>query len=478
MLKRRTKIVLILAGLVVAVGWLAWPYYALYDLITAVKNGDAVALEERVAWDSVRQGLRGDLSAFLLQKLSADAKARNNDAGAALGAGLAAAFGPAIINQLIDSYVTPQTISTLIRTGKPSVPIGGTPTADTSGEQKHQPDLKLVRFAFFSGGPFTFKVEIAPEGGSVQKELGLLFKWSGDWKLTRIILPADAMDAFQSARRVTPSAESVRTKTAFSTVVVAAVPLTFGTVLTRENVIEIPWAFASIPEGAFATVDQLFKDGRRVALTPMQRNELILKTRIANQPNTSNNFDLGKTYLDRGEYDLAIQKFTEVIRLDPKNALAYLFRGSTHRLKRDYDRAIADLNEAIRLGPNQEGLYNIRGLAYDDKGDHDRAIADYNEAIRLNPKYATAYSNRGGAYYSKGQFDRAITDYGEAIRLDPKNALAYSNRGIVHEKKGGLQQALTDYKLAISLDPQLAAAAEGAKRVTQLIALQNRKNTP
>jgi len=160
-------------------------------------------------------------------------------------------------------------------------------------------------------------------------------------------------------------------------------------------------------------VDQLFKDGRRVALTPMQRNELILKTRIANQPILPIISILGKTYLDRGEYDLAIQKFTEVIRLDPKNALAYLFRGSTHRLKRDYDRAnIADLNEAIRLGPNQEGLYNIRGLAYDDKGDHDRAIADYNEAIRLNPKYATAYSNRGGAYYSKGQFDRAITDYG------------------------------------------------------------------
>src|SRR5262245_49654535 len=64
------------------------------------------------------------------------------------------------------------------------------------------------------------------------------------------------------------------------TVVVAALPLSFGTALSPENVMEIPWASGHVPEGAFATTDQLFKDGRRVTLTPMQRNELILKTRI------------------------------------------------------------------------------------------------------------------------------------------------------------------------------------------------------
>src|SRR5437773_494717 len=63
-------------------------------------------------------------------------------------------------------------------------------------------------------------------------------------------------------------------------VVVAAVPLTFGTALNRENVTEIPWASGNRPEGAFATRDELFKDGRRVALAPLQRNELILKTKV------------------------------------------------------------------------------------------------------------------------------------------------------------------------------------------------------
>jgi pilus assembly protein CpaB len=64
------------------------------------------------------------------------------------------------------------------------------------------------------------------------------------------------------------------------TVVVATVPLAFGTALNRENVTEIPWASGNRPEGAFATRDELFKDGRRVALAPLQRNELILKTKV------------------------------------------------------------------------------------------------------------------------------------------------------------------------------------------------------
>ena len=64
------------------------------------------------------------------------------------------------------------------------------------------------------------------------------------------------------------------------TVVVAAVPLGFGIALNRESVTEIPWAAGKMPEGAFATKDELFKDGRRVALAPLQRNELILKTKV------------------------------------------------------------------------------------------------------------------------------------------------------------------------------------------------------
>ena len=51
--------------ILVALGWIAWPYYAVYDFANAIQQGDQVALERRVAWDSVRRGLREDFNGVL-----------------------------------------------------------------------------------------------------------------------------------------------------------------------------------------------------------------------------------------------------------------------------------------------------------------------------------------------------------------------------------------------------------------------------
>jgi pilus assembly protein CpaB len=65
-----------------------------------------------------------------------------------------------------------------------------------------------------------------------------------------------------------------------STIVVANATLGYGTVLSEDNVLEIPWASSKVPEGAFATRDVLFKEGRRVVLTPIERNEFILQHKV------------------------------------------------------------------------------------------------------------------------------------------------------------------------------------------------------
>src|SRR5690348_14290193 len=64
------------------------------------------------------------------------------------------------------------------------------------------------------------------------------------------------------------------------TIVVAAVPLVFGSTLTRENLAEISWPAGRLPDGAFATKDEVLKDGRRAVLSPVARTEPILKTKI------------------------------------------------------------------------------------------------------------------------------------------------------------------------------------------------------
>src|SRR5208283_210797 len=83
-----------------------------------------------------------------------------------------------------------------------------------------------------------------------------------------------------TARTIIRSRSAPAAATAQSTIVVAAQALEFGAPLTADNIIEVPWASSVIPDGAFTSAADLLKDGRRVVLTPVQKNEPILVSRI------------------------------------------------------------------------------------------------------------------------------------------------------------------------------------------------------
>jgi tetratricopeptide (TPR) repeat protein len=97
---------------------------------------------------------------------------------------------------------------------------------------------------------------------------------------------------------------------------------------------------------------------------------------------------------DKGEHDQAIANYTEAIRLNPNDAIAYFKRGECYNLKGERDRAIADFSQAIRLKPDYVKAYVDRGASYGEKGYHDRALADCEKAIAIDPHHWNAYNNR------------------------------------------------------------------------------------
>ena len=65
------------------------------------------------------------------------------------------------------------------------------------------------------------------------------------------------------------------------TIVVAVAPLEIGLVIAENKVAEVIWNAATLPDGAFHTKAEFFKDGQRYAVTPIARNEPVLKTKVA-----------------------------------------------------------------------------------------------------------------------------------------------------------------------------------------------------
>ena len=63
-------------------------------------------------------------------------------------------------------------------------------------------------------------------------------------------------------------------------IVIAAEPLAYGTAVTADNVSEIPWYTTTLPEGAFATKDELLDGGRRTVLYPLKQGEPVLRSKV------------------------------------------------------------------------------------------------------------------------------------------------------------------------------------------------------
>src|SRR6267378_3002050 len=71
-----------------------------------------------------------------------------------------------------------------------------------------------------------------------------------------------------------------------ATIVVANKPLTFGSAISPDDIRATSWPADSKPEGAFVTVQDLLKDGRRMVLSPFVRDEPIVATKVS-APNQS-----------------------------------------------------------------------------------------------------------------------------------------------------------------------------------------------
>ena len=162
----------------------------------------------------------------------------------------------------------------------------------------------------------------------------------------------------------------------------------------------------------------------------------------------------GNTSYQEKDYDSAIHNYSEALKLDSNNAVAYVKRGDTYENKEDYDRAMTDYNQALKLDPKNVDAYNNRGIAFYHKQDYDRAMTDYNQALKLDPKYVDAYYNRGLVYEAKTSYEAAMADFDQTLKLDPDYVNAYTNRGLVFTHRKDYDRAIANYNQALRLDPK------------------------
>ena len=159
----------------------------------------------------------------------------------------------------------------------------------------------------------------------------------------------------------------------------------------------------------------------------------------------------GNAYFHMWEYDLAIDDYSQAIELDRDDAQVYKDRGNTYFRMGEYDLAIDDYSQAIELDRDDAQVYKDRGNTYFRMGEYDLAIDDYSQAIELDRDDAQVYKDRGNAYFRLGKYDLAIDDFGKALELNQEDTDAYKDLGSTYSHIGKYESAITNFKKAIEL---------------------------
>ena len=145
--------------------------------------------------------------------------------------------------------------------------------------------------------------------------------------------------------------------------------------------------------------------------------------------------DEAKQMVIRGkDYQMAIAKLTQVIKLNPQITEAFYWRAVAHNQMDEYREADEDYESALMLEPTNAGLYYYRGLNWQQKFEnenpqgcygwcHDLGEANkfFQKALKYAPNYLDAEIGLAQSDFDSRDYEDALARYNKLLVLMPNN---------------------------------------------------------
>ena len=216
---------------------------------------------------------------------------------------------------------------------------------------------------------------------------------------------------------------------------------------------------AKVSQQTNADVNKNFEDLReqsKNANTVQEQEEIKTKVQsVDNNISVSQLIQEGAKLQYQRDYQGAISKYNEAIKINPNYSAAYISRANAYKYSSQYDNAIKDYDKAIELDPNNANIYNSRGDMYlNYLGKKDKAVEDLSKDIELDPKSSSNYSTLGYLYKELKQYDNALKMFDKMLELNPKDIHAYHGRATIHEALKNYDAAIEDFSKAIEINPK------------------------
>jgi len=169
----------------------------------------------------------------------------------------------------------------------------------------------------------------------------------------------------------------------------------------------------------------------------------------------------GLSFHQQGQFDMALQRYTQVLQLQPQNFDALHLSGVLASQTQQPQRAVELITQALRINPSVASAFINLGVALRQLKQYQAAVEAYDQALNLFPQDADALINRGVALRALHQHAQALESYNQALALQPQRAEALYNRGLLFNDLNRLPEAIADFEATLSAMPHYHPARWG-----------------
>ncbi len=161
---------------------------------------------------------------------------------------------------------------------------------------------------------------------------------------------------------------------------------------------------------------------------------------------------------DEENYREAIPLFEQILKADPKIALANLQLGRAWNSLGDYNKALPWLQRAVELTPQSVEAHYELGAAFGEMGDYAGSAKQLEAAVAEDPSSDELHFYLGSAYEEIDRAGDAMKQYQAALDLNPDNYRANLLLGRMFAIQDRPKEAMPLLQRAVKLDPQSADA--------------------
>lgn len=180
----------------------------------------------------------------------------------------------------------------------------------------------------------------------------------------------------------------------------------------------------------------------------------------------------GVAYHDKGDYDEAISKYDQVLKLDKNNLLALAEKAFTLMSLQEYKKAIKLCKKAIKNHPGHKDLktvYVTYGNACDALGKPAQSIKVYDEGIEAFPDFYLLHFNKGITLVGQKELSKAILCFQQSARLNPRHASSHNALARMLDMKNKKTPAILAYSRFLVVEPQSARARENIRFLQEIL---------